>query len=629
VSLHVTPVDPVTAGIRLRRRLARLESGLRSDALHGRLHDPYAEAATEDAYLLADRVARGEGRLYTVGLSITLHAPDPAVLAARVEEVRTLAAGLLLDARPATYRALPAWITSLALGVDRLGQQRSFDTDALAAMFPMASADLPAPTAPGSGAAGSGPAGSGAALSAAPPAGVLYGYNLGSRSLVFWDRFACDNYNAVVLGRSGAGKSYLVKLELLRSLYRGIHAHVIDPDDEYTRLAHAVGATIIRPGAPGVYLNPLDLPLSRRRQDGTRTAPRDALTRRALFLHTFLDVLLTTTAGNGQPGGQKNAGLSAVERAVLDTAITATYTRAGITDDPTTWTRPAPLLIDLRATLHDLANPRSGDTEHLNHTAGTAESTAASTTASSAASPAASPVASAAARDAAARLAAVLHPFTAGAFRELFSGPTTSRADSHLVVWALRDLPETLRPIGTLLTLDAIWAQVTDPTDRMPRLVVVDEAWLLMQQPAGAAFLLRAAKSGRKHWAGLTIATQDTADLLSSDLGRAVVANAATQILLRQAPQAIDTVTATFGLSAGERALLLAADRGQALLAAGRHRVAFHSVAAGAEHDLVTTDPAELAHRDRAPTQGIPGAVDDRVVVLDPRAADTGRWGRS
>ena len=146
-------------------------------------------------------------------------------------------------------------------------------------------------------------------------------------------------------------------------------------------------------------------------------------------------------------------------------------------------------------------------------------------------------------REAAARLAALLHPFTDGAFRELFAGPTSTRPDSHLVVWALRDLPEQLRPVGTLLTLDAIWGQVTDPTDRRPRLVVVDEAWLLMQQPAGAAFLLRAAKAGRKHWAGLTIATQDTADLLGSDLGQAVVANAATQILLRQAPQAIDTVT--------------------------------------------------------------------------------------
>ena len=143
VSVHVDALDPITAGSRLRRRLARLESGLRSDTEHGRLRDPYAEAAAEDAYLLADRIARGEARLYTVGLSITVHARNEPLLTQRVQQVRALAAGLLLDARPTTYRALAGWVTGLPIGVDRLGQQRSFDTDALAAAFPMACADLP------------------------------------------------------------------------------------------------------------------------------------------------------------------------------------------------------------------------------------------------------------------------------------------------------------------------------------------------------------------------------------------------------------------------------------------------------------------------------------------------------
>ncbi|MGD9530355.1 MAG: VirB4 family type IV secretion system protein [Pseudonocardia sp.] len=557
VSVHIGPIDPATATTRLRRQLARLESGRRADADHGRLLDPHAEAATEDAYTLADRIARGEGRLFTVGLTLTVHAPTSEQLTDRVDEVRALAASLLIDARPTTYRALPGWVTGLPLGLDRLAQTRTFDTDALAAAFPLASADLPT-----HGAAGG-------------PGGVLYGHNLGTRNLVFWDRFGCDNYNCVILGRSGAGKSYLVKLELLRSLYRGIDAHVIDPEDEYTRLAAVVGGVVVRPGAPGVHLNPLDLPITTR-ADGRRTAPRDALTRRALFLHTFLAVLL-------------DEPLSAIDRAVLDTAITATYRAAGITDDPTTWTRPAPLLADLRATLTAHAEPdpaASGDGPCTDATsAGESE------------------------RQAAARLAAMLHPFTDGAFNQLFTGPTTTRPDSHLIVWALRDLPEQLRPVGTLLALETIWTQVSDPSDRWPRLVVVDEAWLLMQQPAGAQFLLRAAKAGRKHWAGLTIATQDTADVLGTDLGRAVVTNAATQILLRQAPQAIDAVTTTFDLSAGERSFLLSAERGQALLSAGRHRVAFHALAADAEHDLITTDPRERAHH--------ADEHDDHLVLID------------
>jgi Helicase HerA, central domain len=309
VSVHIEPVDSVTAASRLRKQLARLESGRRHDDDRGRLADPQAEAATEDAYDLSARVARGEGKLFRVGLYLTVHAPDADTLTEDVAAVRALAASLLLDAKPASYRSLQGWVTCLPMGLDLLRMRRTFDTAALAAAFPFTSADLPAPDP----------------TSVAAPAGVLYGWNVGSQGLVHWDRFGdgLDNHNSVVLGRSGAGKSYLVKLEALRSLYRGVDIAVIDPEDEYARLARAVGGTLIRLGQPGVHLNPFDLPITVR-PDGRRTAPRDALIRRSLFLHTFLAVLL--------------GDLSAAERAVLDRAIAATYQAAGITGDPRTWT---------------------------------------------------------------------------------------------------------------------------------------------------------------------------------------------------------------------------------------------------------------------------------------------------
>lgn len=529
VALHVEPIDPVTAANRLKRQLAKMESGRRHTQEHGRLLDPHVEAATEDAYELSARVARGEGKLYRVGLYLTVHAATAEALADEVTAVRSLAASLLMDAKPTTYRSLQGWVTCLPLGLDPIRMRRTFDTAALAAAFPFTNPDLPPPDP--------------AATTA--PSGVLYGYNIGSQGLVHWDRFALDNHNSVVLGRSGAGKSYLVKLELLRSLYRGIEVHVIDPEDEYARLAAAVGGTYVHLGDQGVRINPFDLPLHTR-PDGRRSAPRDALLRRSLFLHTALAVLLGTE-------------LAPTERAVLDRAITATYQRAGITGDPRTWARPAPLLADLADVL-----ARAGDR--------TAED-----------------------------LAARLHPYVDGAFSGLFDGPTTTRPEGHLVVYSLRDLADELKPIGTLLTLDAVWRQVSNPALRRPRLVVVDEAWLLMQEPAGADFLFRMAKAGRKRWAGLTVATQDTADVLGTDLGKAVVANAATQILLRQAPQAIDEITATFNLSDGERQFLLSADRGQGLLSTGTQRVAFQAVASPAEHALVTTDPAELAAYDAGP----------------------------
>jgi type IV secretory pathway VirB4 component len=348
-----------------------------------------------------------------------------------------------------------------------------------------------------------------------------------------------DNHNAVILGRSGGGKSYLIKAtDVLRSLYRGIEVAVIDPEDEYRRLAHAVGGTYLRLGGPDVHLNPFDLPISLR-PGGRRTAPADALIRRSLFLHTVLATML---------GGE----VTAPERAILDRAIAATYQSVGITADPRTWTRPAPLLRNLADAL-----TRSGDPG--------------------------------------ADLAARLHPYVHGAFAGLFAGPTTTRPEGHLIVFSLRDLPEELRPVGTLLTLDMVWRHVTNPAIRRPRLVVVDEAWTLLHQPAGAQFLYRMAKSARKHWCGLTIASQDVGDVLGSDLGKAVVANAATQILLRQAPQAIDEIARTFNLSDGERAFLLSADRGQGLLSTGTQKVAFQCLASPQENSVITTSPAELA----------------------------------
>ncbi|GAB2956117.1 hypothetical protein GCM10017788_46320 [Amycolatopsis acidiphila] len=332
VSLHIEPIDPVTAANRLRKQLSKLESGRRHTSDKGRLIDPQVEAATEDAYDLSARVARGEGKLYRLGLYLTVHASTEEALGDEVAAIRSLAASLLLDCKPTTYRSLQGWITSLPMGLDLVGMRRTFDTSALSAAYPFTSPDLPPPDSTSVGA----------------PSGVLYGFNVGSQGLVHHDRFALDNHNSVILGRSGAGKSYLVKLELLRSLYRGIEIHVIDPEDEYARLAAAVGGTYVHLGAEQVRLNPMDLPIHTR-PDGRRTAPRDALIRRSLFLHTVLSVLL---------GGE----LAPTERAALDRAITATYQRVGITADARTWTRPAPLLADLAEVLAD-----SGDAAFWRH----------------------------------------------------------------------------------------------------------------------------------------------------------------------------------------------------------------------------------------------------------------------
>jgi type IV secretory pathway VirB4 component len=499
VSLHVEPVAAEVAADRLRRQLARLESGRRADAAKGRLADPEVEVAATDARQLADGLARGEQKLFRVGLYLTVHAPSEKALDAECARVRALCSSMLLDARPATWRSLQGWATTLPIGLDALGQRRSFDTDALAAAFPFASGELSSTT------------------------GVLYGITKSGSGLVCWDRFGSDNHNSVILARSGAGKSYLAKLEALRSLYAGVEVAVVDPEDEYRRLAESVGGAYLHLGAPGVRLNPFDL-----------SPGADALTRRALFVHTLVAVLL----------GERPDPLAA---AALDRAVLRAYEAKGISADPRSHARPAPVLADLTAALDADGDP------------------------------------------AAKTLALRLAPFVTGSHKGLFDGPTTTRPEGHLVVFSLRDLPQELKAAGTLLVLDAIWRTVADPDGRRRRLVVVDEAWLLMGEPSGAEFLFRMAKSARKHWAGLTVVTQDAGDLLTSTLGQAVVANAATQILLRQAPQSIDTLAEAFSLSAGERAYLLGARRGEGLLAAGTERVAFSVLASRAEHELCTT----------------------------------------
>ncbi|WP_216676352.1 TraG/VirB4 family ATPase, partial [Nocardia terpenica] len=220
---------------------------------------------------------------------------------------------------------------------------------------------------------------------------------------------------------------------------------------------------------------------------------------------------------------------------------------------------------------------------------------------------------------------AALAPYVrGGAFGELLDGATTHGAEGGLIVYSLRALPEELKTIGTLLALDATWRRVSDPVTRRPRLVVVDEAWLLMRQPAGARFLFRLAKSARKYLAGLTVATQDGPDVLSTDLGRAIVANAATQVLLRQAPQSIDEVGDAFGLSEGERRFLLTADRGHGLLAVGAHqRTVFASVASLAEHQLATTSPEFDTDTDDPGYIALPGDdTDDTEIDLGADEVD-------
>lgn len=505
ISIHIEPTPALIAADRLRRQLAKLESSRRLDATKGRLADPVIEVAAADARGLADRLARGEGRLFRMGLYITVRGVDKEDLEQRVADMRSVVASLLVEMRPTTFRQLQGWTTTLPIGIDSVGITRTFDTDALAASYPFVASEF------------------------SHPQGVFYGRNMRGSGLVFWDRFQQKNHNATILACSGSGKSYLAKLEILRSLYRGIDVLVVDPEDEYRPLSDAVGGVHLSLGSPGVCLNPFDL--------GTE---EDALSRRALFIHGFVSTLLGTE-------------LDSDAKAVLDRAIVHAYEQVGITSDTRTHSRQAPTMADLHSVLQSMSEP------------------------------------------AATHLASRLEPFVTGSYRNIFSGSTSVRPSSHLVVFSLRHLPDETKAAATMVVLDYIWRTVSDDSRVKRRMVAVDEAWLLMRDPAGAKFLFRLAKSARKYWCGLTVITQDGADLLATELGQAVIANSATQVLMGQSTQTIDAISNSFRLSSGERSFLLAAEQGEAILLAGSQRVAFKTVASDDEHRLATSSPVETA----------------------------------
>jgi type IV secretory pathway VirB4 component len=521
VALHIEAVPPPVAADRLRRQRARLESTRRLDADRGRLEDPAVTAAAEAADELASRLARGESKLFRSGLYLSVSADGRAELDERVQRLRAICASLLLHVVPASFRPLEGWLSTLPLGLDRLRMRRAFDTEALAASFPFAAADPHT-----------------------DPDGVLYGLAASGAPLLL-DRFARENYNSVLLARSGAGKSYLAKLEALRLLFEGVQVFVLDPEDEYRRLCDAVGGVYLPlAGDDAVSLNPLDLP---------HAAGKGALAERALFLVELIELLLD--------------GLASEELPVLERAVRVCYAGAGISDEPATHSRPAPLLGDLVVALN--ADGEVG-----------------------------------------ASLGSRLEPYASGAHSSLFARASSALRDGQLVCFSLRGLPDRLKAPALLLCLDAIWRSLEGPLRK--RCVLVDEAWLLMREPAGAKFLYRLAKSARKRWCGLTTVTQDAGDLLSSELGQSVIANAATQVLLRQAPQAIDRIGDAFHLSAGERRYLLSCPTGSGLLllaaANGEERIPLQVVASPAEHRLVTSDPAELIELDAADAVAPPPA---------------------
>lgn len=510
ISMYIYPTRSEEVLESLKRKVGEMEATIQSDIKRGKVIEPSVQVSLEDALAIQQELAKGAERFFQFGLYITIPARTLEDLNKTSKQVEATLASLLIVTKKTVLQSEEGLKTTLPMGRDRIMVTRDMDTTSLATTFPFTTSELTANE------------------------GILYGINEGNDSLIIFDRFTLENANTVVFGKSGSGKSYTIKLEIIRSLMFDSEVIVIDPENEYEALAHALGGEYIQfKFGTETKINPFDLAM-------LRSDDRESeLNQKILSLHGFFRVIM----GN----------LTPTEDAVLDRALILTYKQKGITPDPATQGKEPPLVEDLYKTLIGMEDQVSRG------------------------------------------LADRIEKFVKGSMVGIFDKQTNIEIRNQLTVFSIRDLEEELRPIAMYLILDYIWTKVRKDVKR--RILVVDEAWYLMKYPDSANFLNSIAKRARKYFLGVTTITQDAEDFLSIELGKAIIQNSSMQLLLKQSAAAIDKIAEVFYLSEGEKHLLLSADVGEGLFFAGPAHAAIRVISSPEEHELATTKPEEVAAR--------------------------------
>ncbi|NLE31059.1 DUF87 domain-containing protein, partial [Candidatus Dojkabacteria bacterium] len=509
ISTFYYPVDSKVILDKLRKKIAEMEATIYGQMEDRKVIDPSVKVALSDAQQLQDSIAEGTEKFFHFTMYITIYAPNKELLEKYSRNVISTFAAISVTAKPATLQQEQGFISTQPLGLDKLYVTRNMDTTSLATTFPFVTSEL------------------------TMDHGIMYGINMHNKSLVIFDRFELENANAVVFAKSGAGKSYYVKLEALRSLMLGTDIIIIDPEREYEDLSRAVGGSYISFSQDkGDKMNPFEL-------SGVYEEGENELRSKILSLIGFFKVMFD--------------GLTSVEVSILDRAIALAYREKGISYDPETQKNPPPLLEDLYKVLKGMAEEQAHD------------------------------------------LARRMERFIIGSSAGVFNERTNFELKSSFTVFSVRDLQEELKPLGMYLMLDFIWTVIRKKKKR--RILIVDEAWYMMQREDSARFMYSIAKRARKYYLGLTTITQDVADFLNNDMGRAIIQNASMSMLMMQSPSALDTLQPTFHLSDGERAFLLNCDKGQGLFFAGQNHVAIQVLSSVQENELITSDPRELEKR--------------------------------
>ena len=516
ISMYIYPVDTTVIMKNLRRKVTQLEADISLNAEKGRIRNPETEHAIQDAEELRDDLQLGREKFFRFGLYVTLWADSLDELNFVQHKIENYFGSAMIFSKVATSQQEQGMNSTMPMATDQLMIRRNMNTSAISTSFPFTSADL------------------------TQEKGILYGVNLHNNGLVIFDRFTLENANLVVFAKSGAGKSFAVKLEAIRSMMMGSEIIIIDPENEYQKLCDAVGGSYVRLSLNSdVRINPFDLPKVIDSEDAS-----DALRANLVTLHGLFRLMLGGTQSG--PGGQTVAALSPNEEADLDQALIDTYARAGITSDPLTHQSTPPTIINLYDTLAHMGG--SGP-----------------------------------------QLAQRLRKYATGTFAGIFSQQSNIDINNQMVVFNIRDLEDELRPVAMYIVLNHIWNIVRAKQKR--RILIVDEAWQLMKYDDSANFLFSLAKRARKYYLGLTTITQDVEDFMSNKMGRAIVMNSSMQLLLKQSSAAVDVLSDVFKLTNAERQLLSSLPVGQGLFFAGQSHVQVQIVASETETNLITTNP--------------------------------------
>ena len=524
VAIYIHPIDTAAILRKFQKKVAEIQSQVIAREEKGLVRDPVLDTAYRDIEELRDKLQQAQERVFDVGLYITIYGDSADELDKAESEIRSMLDSKLVYVKPALFQQEQGYKSVIPTGNDMLGVHSKLNSSPLSSLFPFLSFDLTSDK------------------------GILYGINRHNASLILFDRFSLENYNSVTFAKSGSGKSYATKLEILRSLMFDTEVLVIDPESEYEYLANAVGGRFFNISLSSEHhINPFDLPAPREDE-----SPQDILRTNIVTLVGLFRIML--------------GGLTPEEDAIIDRAITETYALKDISGENDFSNMEPPLLSDFELVLAGMEGSES--------------------------------------------LVQRLSKYTKGTWAGFINRPTNVDMNKRFVVFSVRDMEDELKPVAMYLVTHYIWNTVRKELRK--RLLIIDEAWWMMKSEDTASFLFSIAKRGRKYYLGLATITQDVADFLGSSYGKAMLTNSSIQILLRQSPTSIDLIQDTFKLSDEEKYLLLEADVGEGIFFAGLKHVAIKVIASYTDDQIITSDPSQIlaikkAKKELAETQ--PGGV--------------------